>query len=128
MKEESTAGVGNVRHSKNLHFPKCSAGLLRPASLLGSRRRFEIRHEEKNGQQPIAARDVNVSNVHAVLGIKNESRNEVAEFFENTDEHQQPEAHGICRDDEKHELPSKCDSGKAVIEQWMGDGRRIFDA
>ncbi len=103
-----------------------SEGPLRLTLRGSSSWRFEIRHEEEYGEQRIAAGDVNVGDVDAMLVVKDERRKKVAEFFEDADEHERPEAHGIRSNDEKHELPSQGDSGKAEVEKRMRNRRRIL--
>ncbi len=69
-----------------------------------------------------------IGGMDAVLGVKDKGGKEVAEFFENADEHKRPIARGISGDNEKDKLPGEGDSGETVKEKRMCDRRRILHA
>jgi hypothetical protein len=60
--------------------------------------------------------------------LQDEDNHRYAEtdFFEDARNHQRPKAPGVCRDDDKGDLPGKADAHESIEESWMRDGRRII--
>ena len=89
---------------------------------------FSVGGDEEKEPEEVDAGDREVAGAEAVLGVEDDRGDGVGEFFEPGGDHELAITRRTGGDDHEGGLPGESGAGEAVIEEWVRDGRRVFDA